>query len=454
MGSRRTTIVNTTTFVAPQQPPSQPVVQSGRIAGNPVTYTIGATRRVQPAPDYPVQVQPYNPFRTAYNTIPYVTYRPRTVYNPIVTPRVPPQTVTNNTLNVAGSIKDEVCDDILGDPIRGIDGFTITGNGKATRFRFPVAGAPSNIAVTNLTSDTELAKSEYNVLVRGDSVSWIIFDTAPADGVRYRINYAIGDNTYIRTVRVGSWTDWLTKLNDLQRQLLSAKSSANLDTSYRYGYRTVYNRIPESTAYDKAIDALVQLKRKIAKPADKMDLKSVEAACNFLEDQLAKIGAGTGKRSQVDSNFGGALVQTPTISRGANIVFEFDDRYSSFTPSGSEYSYSGKLYTRQYDSAVKANYFDLNAGRVPAPVWQPNRDDGDSDSDNWGNPKSGKPGKPSQPVAGPPVPSKGGTGVTSGTGGVSAAEPAQPEDRGFGQGDSLDGLGSSNNSGDWGGTLV
>ena len=451
MGSRRTTIVNTTTYVAPQQPPAQPVVQSGRIAGNPVTYTIGATRRVQPAPGFPVQVQPYNPFRNVYNTVPFVPYRPRNVYNPIVTPRVPPQTVTNNNLSVAGSIKDEVCDDILSDPIRGIDGFTITGNGKATRFRFPVAGAPTNIAVVNKSSDTELASSEYNVLVRGDSVSWIIFDTAPADGISYRISYSIGDNPYIRTVRTASWTDWLVKLNDLQRQLLSAKNRANLDTSYRYGYSTVYNRIPESTAYDKAIDAVVQLKRKIAKPSDKMDLKSIEAACNFLEDQLAKINAGTGKRSQVDDNFGGALVKTPTISRGANIVFEFDDRYSSFTPSGGEYSYGGKLYTRQYDSAVKANYFDLNAGRVPAPVWQ--RGGGDGDSDNWNNPKSGKPGKPSQPVNGPPVPSKGGTGVTGGKGGVSAAESSlapssspTPQARP----DSIDNGPSS----DWGGTLV
>lgn len=418
MGSRRTTIISST-VAAPVQPPAQPVVQSGRISGTPVTYTVGASRVVNPAADYPVQVQPYNPFRNAYNTIPYVPFRPRTVYNPVIRPVTPPQSVTNTNLNVAGTIKDEVCDDILGDPVRGVDSFTVTGNGKATRFRFPVAGAPSQIAVTNNSTGATVASSTYDVLVRGDSVSWLIFDTAPADGVSYSVKYVIGDNPFIRTVRVTPWTEWLVKLNNLQRQLLAAKSSATTDTSYRYGYSTIYNRAPETSAYDKAIEAVVQLKEKVAKPADKMDLKSIEVACNYLEDQLARIGAGTGKRSQADSTYGGALVAAPSISRGANIVFEFDDRYSSFSSSGSEYSYGGRFYTRQYDNDVKAFYFDLNSGRLPKPVYYSGNSGGDDNNNNYYS--SSSKSSPLSSLSGPKA-EKSGTGVTGGKSGVSAAE--------------------------------
>lgn len=406
MGSRRTTIINTSTTVAPQQPPAQAVVQSGRISGMPTTYTVGATRRVSPAADYPVQFQPYNPFRTAYNTIPYVPFRPRNVYNPVVRPATPPQTITNTSVSVAGTLKDEVCDAILGDPVSGVDNFTVCGNGKSNRFRFPVAGAPSEIAVTNLTTNVVIDSSEYNVLVRDNSVSWLIFDVAPADGVCFNVKYVIGDSPFIRNVRVGTWTDWLVKLNNLQRQLLSAKSNSQSNQTYRFGYSTVDNRIPESAAYDGAIDAVIQLKGLIKAPGKKMDLKSIEAACNNIEDQLAKINAGTGKRAQVDSTVGGPLVRPPEISRGANIIFEFDDRYGSFSPFGREYLYNGRYYTLQYDNQIKAYYFDLNTGRLPV-VYSgySGTGGGGDDSNDWFNKSK-----------------RSGTGVTGGKGGVGPAE--------------------------------
>lgn len=427
MGSRRTTIINTSTTVAPQQPSSQPLVQSGRISGLPVTYTVGASRRVGPAADFPVRVQPYNPFRTAWSSVPYVPFRPRNVHNPVVRPTVPSQTVTNNSLSSAGVIKDQVCNDILSDPVSGVDSFVITGNGKATRFRFPVAGAPSEIAVTNNSTGAVVSGSDYTVLVRSDSVSWLIFDTAPADGISFNVKYVLGDSPFIRNVRVGTWTDWLVQLNNLQRQLLSAKTNAQTNQSYRFGYSTFSNRVPESAVYDEAIEAVIQLKSQIKAPGSKMDLKSIAAACNNIEDQLAKIGAGTGKRSQADSTVGGPLITSPSITRGANIVFDFDDRYTSFSPSGGEFYYNGKLYTRQFDSQVGANYFDLNAGRVlpPPPSYQ---------SDNGGS--ENFPSGPTRPVPNPRYgqPTKAGTGITGGKTGVRASDLApasspRPESR-------------------------
>lgn len=406
MGSRRTTIVNNTTtsrISTPVQPPSQPTVTSGRIAGVPTVYTIGAVSTLQRSPESVTQSQRYvNPF-TAFSSVPYVPFRPVNVFNSVTRVVVPAQTVTNNSLDNAGAIKNEVCDEILGDTLSGVDSFTVCGNGKATRFRFPIAGAPSEIAVTNLSTNALVPGSSYNVLIRGDSVSWLIFDTAPADGVCYNIKYVIGDSPFIRTVRVTNWTGWLVKLNNLQRQLLAAKSNSQTNQSYRFGYIATSSRIPESSAYNGAIDAVIQLKNQIQAPGRKMDLKSIESACNNIEDQLAKIGAGTGKRSQADSTVGGPLITPPAITRGANIVFDFDDRYNSFSPRDGEFYYNGKLYTRQFDGQVGASFFDLNTGRVPPPPvsYQGTNNSGgrDWDEDN-----------------------RTGTGVTGGNTGVRAIE--------------------------------
>lgn len=424
MGSRRTTIVNnvsTVTVNTPRQPSAQPTVTSGRIAGTPTTYTIGAIRTVTPFAESISATQRYNPFSAFFST-PYVPTRPTNVYSPVTRISVPAQSVTNNSLNSAGTIKDEVCDEILGSSASGIDSFTVCGNGKATRFRFPESGAPSEILITNLSNNAVLPASSYNVLVRGESVSWLIFDTAPADGVCYNVKYVIGDSASIRTVIVGGWTSWLVKLNALQRQLIEGKNNSLNNQSYRFGYSTTDNRIPESGAYDQAINAVVQLKQKISSPGRKMDLKSVEAACNFLEDQLAKINAGTGKRSQIDAS-SNPLVATPAVTRGPNIVFEFDDRYNSFSGSGNEFSYNGKIYSKQYDSTIKANYFDLNAGRVPTPpptYYDGSNDDRDNDRDRDSN-EDGSLAPTSSPRP-QPRPERSGTGVTGGTSGVSPSE--------------------------------
>lgn len=414
MGSRRTTVVNetrvtrTAVIAPPTLPPVQPVVQSGKVSGTPTVYTISAVRRIQPAPDLPLFFgQRYNPFRTAYNTVPYVPYRPRTVYNPPIQPYTPPQAVANTDLISAGQTKDEVCDDILQNPVRSVDNFNITGNGKATRFRFPVAGAPTEVAVTNNSTGSTVSSSDYTVLVRDKSVSWIIFDTAPADGVSYNIKYIIGDNPFIRTVKAGDWTGWLLKLNTLHRQLESARNNAQSRQSYNTGYRTTQNTIPESSQYDVAIEAVIELKKTIQRPGIKLDTRNIATACNNLDAQLEKINAGTGKNSQADATVGAPLVSSPNISRPANIVFEFDQRYDGFKKSSDCNGYylndQRKTYNLQFDNQVKANYFDTNAGVYcppPPPVFTP----GVYSSDNDDSPKwKGKGPKVSAPIKGPSV---------------------------------------------------
>ena len=421
MGGRRsTTIINTSTTVKPKQPPAQPVVTSGRIAGVPTVYTIGAVRSVQPSPDLPSPMQRYtNPF-TAFNSTPYIPYRPRTVVNTVTRPTPVVQTVISNDLGVAGEIKDEVCDEILSDPLSGVDSFTLGGNGKSTRFRFPESGAPSEIAVIDIgNNDAVIPSSQYNVLIRGDSVSWLLFDTAPPAGAVYRVKYIIGDSNYLRNVRAAGWTGWLTKLNRLQRQLITAKNNAQFNQNHRYGYQTFQSRVPETTSYDAAIDSAIQLKNLIAAPGRKMDLKSIETACNQLEQQLARLGAGTGKASQIDDTVDGPLVAPPAITRGTNIVFEFDDRYSQFSPSSGAFAYNGLLFDRQFDSQVGASYFDLNAGRRPPPPPRPFNYGGGGD-DGGDNGRSYAPRSSPRPQRNP---SRSGTGVTGNPGGVSSAEP-------------------------------
>ena len=435
MGRRRTVIVNetrvtqTSISIAPKQPPQQPVVQSGKISGSPTVYRIGAVAQISPAPDLPIQTQ-YNPFRNAWNTIPYVPYRPRNVYNPPVQPYVPRQAIANTSLTSAGITKDEVCDDILRNPVRSIDNFTVCGNGSAVRFRFPVSGAPSEVAVTNNNTGAAINSSDFSVLIRGEGVSWIIFNTAPADGVCYNIKYIIGDNPFLRVVKAGDWTGWLLKLNDLQRQLESAKLSGANGQQY-YGYSTAQNRIPEVGQYDIAIEAVVQLKRTIQKPGVKLDLRTIAAACNNLDDQLAKIDAGTGKRAQADATVGAALVATPSITRPANIIFDFDQRFSQFKKSSDCSGFvqggdSRTIYQSQYDSQVRANYFDLNAGKYcppPPPVYNPgvySSDDNDS-NENWGGSSSLAPKTSPRPT---PRPSKNNTttGMNRGSVGDSAVD--------------------------------
>jgi hypothetical protein len=442
MGSRRTVIVNetrvtrTSISVAPKQPPQQPVVQSGKISGSPTVYRIGAVAQISPAPDLPLQTQ-YNPFRNAWNTIPYVPYRPRNVYNPPVQPFVPRQAIANTNLTSVGTIKDEVCEDILQNPVRSVDNFNITGNGSAVRFRFPVSGAPSEVAVTNNNTGAALSSSDFTVLIRGEGVSWIIFNTAPANGVSYNIKYIIGDNPFLRNVKAGDWTGWLLKLNDLQRQLETAKINGRNGQPYNYGYSTTQNRIPEAGQYDVAIEAVIELKRTIQKPGVKLDLRTVATACNNLDDQLLKINAGTGKNSQADATIGAPLVVTPSITRPANIIFEFDQRYDQFKKSSdcSGFVQGGDgrtIYQRQYDNQVRSNYFDLNSGKYcppPPPVYNPgvrSSDDRDS-NENWGGSSSLAPTTSPRPE---PRPSQKNTTPNTNSGGRAPSSSPRPEPRG------------------------
>jgi hypothetical protein len=360
-----TNVVNRTTVVYrnPPAPPPQRVITSGNVVSAPSVATIGSTVVTSSVPDLaPVAIKYTSP-NNVWTSVPFVSVSP-----------VPTQVVTvvnNPSIDVglqvadAQNIRADLCESLTTDPSSGVQDWTITGNGSATRFRFPNRGAPTNVAVVNLTSGATLNTDSYSVSVRGDSFSWLVFDTALSDGVSYKVTFNIGDSEIIKTVSAGNWRNWQAQIGSLNSRLNSIKTATS-GTKYVGANQTTTWTIGDPTLVADAENALSDLQRAIKRPGMRMDVGQVAGICDYLERQLSRIENNLNKVSVVEGvRCGTTTVTVNTDSSIAGRIYQNDIRYTYFVGSASCASYRppnatnvlAVCYRRQYDSATGRFYY-------------------------------------------------------------------------------------------------
>ena len=371
MGGRSssTTTVTKTVYRAPAAPPAVQVITPGNISSVPPLEAIGSTRIASPMPDLPAAIIRYSSPPNAWTTVPFV---PTLVSGmPITRPSTPRNAEANVDIVAAQNARDEVCQEILNDPTIGAQDWTITGNGAATRFRFPVRGAPSNVTVVNLSSGQALNTSTFSVTVRGDSYSWLVFDTAPSSGVSYRVSFNVGDSGVIRTVRARNWQSWITQIREIENGIARVKDSVNGSYStnrYVGGSKTASWNIGDPTLIGDAEQAVADLKAAIKRPGLKMNVGEVAGICDYLNSQLERIQNNLSRNEYIGGIRNVNPPQNPYRNTDTDIagrIYDNDVRYNYFTGSDNCATYSPPnsrasaqvCYFKKYDNISGRYYY-------------------------------------------------------------------------------------------------
>lgn len=372
VGTINNTVVNKTVIInqAPPvilPPPAQRAITSSSAVAAPSVTTIGNTVITSVAPDLS-PVPRYSTPTNVWSNVPFVT-----VATPTATVTVTSNPSVNAGVQVsdARSIRTDLCDSLTNDPSIGSQDFTLTGNGGATNFRFPVRGAPSNVVVKNLSTGATVSSSTYTVVVRTDSFSWLRFDTAPADGISFKVTFEIGDSGDIRTVDAGSWRNWQSLVGELSAKLDSIKQATATSTHVGANSVTTWNA-GDPTLVNDAQNALNDLRRAIKRPGMRMDVGQVAGICDYLDKQLSRIDSNLNKVSIVEGiRCGTGVPPKPnTDSNIAGRIYQNDIRYTYFVGSPSCASYRppnqppgtsvlAVCYRRKFDSDTGRFYYSI-----------------------------------------------------------------------------------------------
>jgi hypothetical protein len=272
MGSRKTVINN----YPPAPPPAQQVITSGSVRSIPQLRTVGSLKVASPPPDFPSNLQRVT-LPTAWNTVPFVTnLQPaQTGSRPTVSLNIG----ANDDIIVAQNSQTNVCEDILTDSSIGNQIFTITGNGGALRFPFPLRGAPSNVVVVNLATGETLDSSEYSVLLRDDSFSFLTLNTAPENNIDFRVSYTIGDSGILRSVNSQKWSSWQLEIRNIENRLASIRNAVNSPYSnarYVGGNTTATWSIGDPTLLGDAEQAVRNLRTATRRPGLQINTAQIE----------------------------------------------------------------------------------------------------------------------------------------------------------------------------------
>lgn len=345
--SRSTTTTNTVTetvYRAPPAPPAQQVITAGNVSSLPPLSSFGSTIIATPIPGLPGTVVKYGAGSTAWNNVPFVPFIQPSM--PFVAPSFSRNVEANRDAQAAQAARDSVCEDILTDPTIGAQDWTITGNGGATRFRFPVRGAPTNVVVVNLSTGAALATTSYSVQIRGESFSWLIFDTALSLGIDYRVSFNVGETGLLRVVRTNNYNRWLGQIREIETRIQRIKESTSGSfSSSRFvaGNSAASWSIGDPTLIGDAEQAVADLKGAIARPGMKMNVGQIAGICDYLNSQLERISNNLSR-----NEYSGIRPSTP--------------------PSGVYGNADVSIASRIYDNDIRYNYFrggDSCASYVP-----------------------------------------------------------------------------------------
>ncbi len=405
MGGRRTT-VNKTVIVPPPPPPPQPpqppatvvinvtrprqvvrvvqlppppprppqpqqVITSGNVAKIPSSISIGSTRISTPAPDFSIPLPRFNTPITPWNSVPFVPSFPavRVTERPAISQDIE----ANIEISAAQSARDTVCADILDDPSSGEKSFVFTGNGSVTRFRFSARGAPSNVVVVNVNTGEIVSSSLYNVLVRGDSFSWLVFDTAPAAGVVHRVSFTVGDSGIV-TVRAQNWSGWQSLISDVERRLANVKNAVNgKNSNARYvdGNSAFQWSISDPTLIGDAESAVRDLRSAIKRPGQQMNTTQIATICDHLERQFQRIESQLSKQ-EVIGGIRNASGNSPTFQNTdvgiSSRIYQNDIRFGYFVGPSNAAIYnppnavalSPQRWRQGFDSATGRFFYSTN----------------------------------------------------------------------------------------------
>jgi len=367
VGQINNTVVNSTTIInqAPPvilPPPAQRAITSSSAISAPSVTTIGNTVIRSVAPDLsPVSVR-YSTPNNVWSNVPFVTTATPTATVTVVNS---PNIDVGVQVSDARGIRTDLCDSLTNDPTSGSQDFTLTGNGGATNFRFPFRGAPSNVVVINLSTGATVAGNTYTVVVRTDSFSWLRFDTAPADGISFKVTFEIGDSGTIRTVDAGSWNNWQALVRELTAKLNSIKAATATSTHVGANSVTTWNAGDPTLIID-AQNAVNSLQRAIKRPGMRMDVGQVAGICDYLDKQLSRIDSNLNRVAYV----GGVRVGTTTVTSNtdssiAGRIYQNDIRYTYFVGPASAAQYippnattiQPVTYRRLYDSVTGRFYY-------------------------------------------------------------------------------------------------
>lgn len=371
VGQINTTVVNQTVIVNSPPPvilppPAQRVITATGAISAPSVTTIGNTVIQSVAPDL-APVPRYSTPTNVWSNVPFVT-----VATPSATVTVTnnPNVDTSIQVSDARNIRTELCDSLTNNPAIAAQDWTITGNGGATNFRFPVRGAPSNVVVTNLSTGATVSSSTYTVVVRTDSFSWLRFDTAPADGISFKVTFEIGDSGVIRTVDANSWNDWQSLVKSLDARLNAIKNATTTTTAYIGANSVTTWNVGDPTLINDAQNAVVSLRRAIKRPGQRMDVGQVAGICDYLDKQLERIEGNLNKVGIVEGIRCGTNPPKPnTDSNVAGRIYQNDIRYTYFVGPSSCASYRppnqpdmfglAVCYSKKYDSATGRFYYSI-----------------------------------------------------------------------------------------------
>ena len=330
-----TQIVEKTVYRAPSAPPAQQVISAGNVSRLPSVSSIGSTRIVSALPDLPAVAVRYASPPNAYTTVPFVPHLQPAV--PVGRPSINESLAANNDIILAQSARDDLCNDVLTNPLVGAQNFNITGNGGATRWRFPVRGAPTNLVVTDLSTGSVVSADNYSVSIRGDSFSWIIFNTAPANGISFNISFEVGDSNNIRVVRATDWNGWQLQLREIEKRVANVRNATNSpysNTRYVGSNRVTSWSIGDPTLIEDAQTAIRDLRGAIKRPGMRMNVGEVAGICDYLNSQLARIENDLDRVEYVGGvrpATGGSAPYGSADPAIASRIYQNDIRYSYFT---------------------------------------------------------------------------------------------------------------------------
>ena len=357
-----TTVVNTTQVIYRVPPPPAPqlVITSSSTLSAPAVTTISSTIVRSLPPDLSPR---YATTPNVWSSVPFVATSGGTPSS--VTAVNSPSVDVSLRVAEAQNTRADLCDSLTTNTSSVTQNWTFVGNGSATRFRFTVRGAPSDVVVVNLTSGATVSSSSYTITVRGDSFSWLVFDTAPADGVSFNVTFNVGDSGNIRTVDANSWRGWQQLVGELNSRVNAIKAATATATHVGANSVTTWNS-GDPTLINDAQNAVNDLSRAIKRPGMRMDVGQVAGICDYLNKQLTRIESNLGKVSYV----GGVRCATGTITNNtdSNIsgrIYQNDIRYTYFTGPSSCASYippnatsvPAVCYRKQYDSSTGRFYY-------------------------------------------------------------------------------------------------
>ena len=364
--SNVTTVVNNTTVVYRVPPPPVPqlVITSSSTLSAPAVTTISSTIVRSSPPDLSPR---YATTPSVWSNVPFVAVSGSTPSS--VTVVNSPSVDVSLRVAEAQNTRADLCDSLT-NTSSATQNWTFVGNGSATRFRFTVRGAPTNVVVVNLTSGATVSSSDYTISVRGDSFSWLVFNTAPTDGVSFSVKFDVGDSGNIKTVDANSWQNWQRLVGELNSRVNAIKSATATTTHVGANSVTTWN-FGDPTLINDAQNAVNDLSRAIKRPGMRMDVGQVAGICDYLNKQLTRIESNLGKVSYVDGvRCGTGVPPKPNIdSNIAGRIYQNDIRYTYFTGSDSCASYRppnqpgisfagpAVCYRKQYDSSTGRFYY-------------------------------------------------------------------------------------------------